>query len=119
MPARAACRDRNSSLPRSSLGTGGTRDDPSRGVKGINVREKRRHERRTLTEDELARLIRSAETGPARFGMSGPFRAMAYRLAAATGLRLCELRALTPASFDRAGDEPSVSLPATRHRKRS
>src|SRR5262249_15137538 len=73
------------------------RDNPMRGVKGFNVEED--SPRRSLTDDELARLIRYAETGPIRYDMPGPLRAMAYRVAAATGFRVDELRSLTPESF--------------------
>jgi hypothetical protein len=63
------------------------RDNPMRGVKGYNPEEDLRHERRSLTDAELARLVAAAESGPNLFGMPGPLRAMAYRVAAATGFR--------------------------------
>ena len=43
---------------------GRLRDNPMRGVKGFNPEEDLRHERRTLTPDELARLVEAAENGP-------------------------------------------------------
>jgi integrase len=98
--------------------TGRLGDNPMRGVKGFNVDEDRRHERRTLTDEELAQLIRTAETGPERFGMSGPLRAMAYRLAAATGLRVAELRTLTPDAFRLDGPEPVVWVRASATKNR-
>ena len=88
------------------------RENPMRGVKGFNVEEDRRHERRSLTDAELSCLILAASVGPASWGMPGPLRAMAYRLASATGLRAEELRTLTPESFRLAGPEPSVMLKA-------
>ena len=91
---------------------GRVRDDPTRGVKGFNAAEDRRHERRCLSDGELARLVAAAERGRALFGMPGPLRAAAYRVAAGTGFRAEELRALTPESFDLGGPEPSVSLAA-------
>jgi hypothetical protein len=94
---------------------GRLRDDPMRGVRGFNAEEDVRHERRTLTDDELARLIRAAESGPELFDMPGPLRAMAYRVAAATGFRAEELRTLTPESFRTKGpSRPSISRPARR-----
>ena len=93
--------------------TGRLRDNPMRGVKGFNVEEDIRHARRSLTNDELARLIESAERGPERSGMPGPLRAMAYRVAAATGFRVDELRKLTPESFRLNGPEPSIVLHAS------
>ena len=44
------------------------------GVTGFNVREDVRHERRVLTDDELARLIEAAEVGPVVYRMEGPLR---------------------------------------------
>src|SRR5262245_5207329 len=53
------------------------RDNPMRGVKGFNPEEDRRHERRSLSDGELTRLVQAAATGPALFGMPGPLRALA------------------------------------------
>ena len=44
--------------------------------------------------------------------MSGPLRAMAYRVAAATGFRVAELRSLTAESFRLQGPDPSIFLRA-------
>ena len=100
---------------------GRLRENPMRGVSGFNAEEDVRHARRCLTDDELARLVLAAECGPAVWGMPGPLRAMAYRLAAATGFRGAELRALTPESFrldgPRASDQ-SPSGPATHEQNR-
>ncbi len=72
---------------------GRLRDNPMRGVAGFNVDEDVRHARRSLADDELARLVRAAESGPEVFGMPGPLRAMAYRVATATGFRVAEIGA--------------------------
>ncbi|MBX6315811.1 MAG: site-specific integrase [Isosphaeraceae bacterium] len=53
---------------------------------GYNVAEDRRHDRRTLAVDELRRLIDAAYRGPSYRRMTGPARALCYRLAVATGL---------------------------------
>jgi integrase len=98
--------------------TGRVRDNPMRGVKGFNADEDPRHERRSLTDKELARLIRSAETGPVLFGMPGPLRAMAYRVAAATGFRAAELRSQTHGSFRLDGPEQTVFLKASATKNR-
>jgi hypothetical protein len=42
-----------------------TREDALRGVRGYNAKEDRRHDRRTISLDELQRLIAVAEGGPA------------------------------------------------------
>ncbi len=44
----------------------------SDGVEGLNVEEDLRHVRSSLADEELARLIHSAESGPDRLRMSGP-----------------------------------------------
>ena len=87
-----------------------TRDNALRGVKGFNVKEDRRHDRRTVSLDELHRLIQAAERGPATMGMTGPARSLCYRLAASTGLRYSEIASIRPASFD--WKAPSVTVQA-------
>jgi len=69
------------------------------GVTGYNAKEDVRHARRDLPDDELTRLIEGVYRGPLSYGMSGPDRALAYRLATATGFRAEEVRSLTPESF--------------------
>jgi integrase len=81
-----------------------------RGLKGYNVEEDRRHDRRTLSLEELRRLVEAAHRGKPYYGVSGPARALCYRTAAATGLRFSELASLTPESFD--WDAPSVTVQA-------
>ena len=74
------------------------------------VRNDRRHERRALSLDEVERLLKVARDGPDRYGMTGPERAMLYRLAIESGLRASELRSLTRSGFDLDGPEPSVTV---------
>jgi integrase len=87
--------------------------NPMRGVKGFNFEEDIRHERRSLTDSEFATLVQTAQRGPVVWGMTGPLRAMAYRIAAATGFRADEIRSLTPEAFRLEGPEPSVVLHAS------
>jgi integrase len=91
---------------------GRIRGVPSDGVEGFNVDEDPRHVRRSLTDDELARLIAHAETARTVLGMPGPLRAMAYLVAASTGFRVDELRSLTPESFRLEGRRPQITLTA-------
>ncbi len=79
---------------------------------GRNVREDRRHDRRALEVSEVRALLAATCNAPTRFGMSGPQRAMLYRLALETGLRANELRSLTRASFTLEGKEPTVTIAA-------
>jgi integrase len=80
--------------------TGRLRDNSLIGLTGYNAKEDRRHDRRTIALDELQRLIAVAEQGPIYQAMTGPMRALCYRLAVASGLRFSEIASITPDSFD-------------------
>jgi len=112
---------------------GRARDDALAHLGGFNVATDRRHDRRALSDDELARLIATAERGAAwtwrvgctrrRIGgralaLSGPDRAMLYRLAVATGFRAGEIASLTPASFDLDADPPTITVEAAYSKRR-
>jgi integrase len=102
----------------------------------LNEKEDRRLVRRALTKDELARLLAAAEAGPPieavrgpgttrknldpAGSISGPQRALLYRLAMGTGFRANEIRTLTPENFRLEGDEPSIAWrPGTRRTARA
>ncbi len=89
---------------------GRLRDDPLVGVAGFNAKEDRRHDRRTLSIEELSRLIRAAHEGPTYRKMTGPARALCYRLAVATGLRFSEIKSITPRSFVLGSEAPMVTV---------
>ena len=72
------------------------REDALRGVAGFNAKEDRRHDRRTVSLDELHRLVEAAQHGPEVMGLSGPARSLCYRLAVATGLRYSEIASIAP-----------------------
>jgi integrase len=91
---------------------GRTADDALVGVAGFNVQTDRRHDRRTISVEELQRLIDAAHNGPTYQQMTGPARALVYRLAVATGLRYSELSSIRPESFDLSGDRPTVTVTA-------
>jgi len=99
---------------------GRTRDDPLVHLSGFNSQLDRRHDRRALTDEELARLIKAAEKGPKIRAMTGPERAMLYHLAVGTGFRANELRSLTPESFDLEANTPTVTVQAaySKHRRK-
>jgi len=86
-----------------------------RGLKALkprSVEADRKKTRRALTPAELDHLIATTEAGPAvaistrpaekvrKPELTGPERAMLYRLAAGTGFRAGELRSLTRESFE-------------------
>ena len=98
---------------------GRTREDAVAFLKAQNVATDRRHDRRALTDDELAALLQAAEAGPTIQGMTGPDRAMLYRLAAGTGFRRNEIRTLTPEAFALEADPPTITIEAgySKHRK--
>jgi integrase len=93
----------------------------------FNVEADRRHVRRDLTAEELAKLLAAAASGR-RYtkdggSMDGPDRRILYVLAANTGFRRSELASLTRASFDLQpgeGREPTVTVEAahSKHRRR-
>ncbi len=78
----------------------------------------RRHERRALLADELARLIHAAATGPMWLSISGTDRARLYLVAAGTGFRANECRSLTPESFALDADPPTISVTAAYSKRR-
>ena len=100
-------------------------------IRPINEAEDRRRVRRTLSRDEIARLLAATEAGPPRTirrtrkvatkvgpavqgtEISGPERAALYRLALGTGFRAEELRTLSPERFQLDGPEPTVTVLAT------
>ena len=90
--------------------SGRMRSNPVAGVKPYRADSDRRYERRPLAPDEMARLVAAAEQGPDIEGVPGPVRAMAYRVAAATGFRLEEVRSLTLESFRLIGANPGAVL---------
>ena len=86
---------------------------PFASVRKGNAERDRRHVRRPLTQSELARLIDAAhESAVAIRGLTGPDRAMLYRVCALTGYRAGEAAALAPENFDLARPAPAVTLSA-------
>ncbi|MEO0588364.1 MAG: tyrosine-type recombinase/integrase [Planctomycetota bacterium] len=87
--------------------------DPLAGVSSLNTEQDRRLQRRALKPDEAVRLIRAAENDrPAKRGISGKERAMAYRIALGTGFRASELRSLHPDSFSLDSAPPHITVEA-------
>jgi len=98
---------------------GRSREDAISHLSGYNVKLDRRHDRRALCDDELARLIEAAERGPVVLGMSGHDRAVLYRLAVGTGFRANEIRSLTADSFNLDADQLTITIEAaySKHRR--
>ncbi|SIO58479.1 Site-specific recombinase XerD [Singulisphaera sp. GP187] len=88
------------------------RADSLAGVVGFNAKEDRRHDRRTISLEELRRVVEAAQVGANYREMSGPARALCYRLAVSTGLRFSEIASITPGSFDWSADSATVTVAA-------
>ena len=94
------------------------KDDPLETLQPISVESDRRHDRRCPSDDEIARLLEYLQ-GPrakVRRGMTGPQRALGYKISMATGYRAQELRSLTLASFD--WDRSEVTVVASYSKRR-
>ena len=89
------------------------RKSPLKSLKRLNVKSDRRHDRRSLTDDEFARLVEAAEAGKVVEGVKGPDRAMLYILAAWTGYRRQELASLSHKSLDLDSERPDVKVDAS------
>lgn len=83
-------------------------ESPVDHLTGLNVKLDRRHDRRSLTAEELAELLKVTAAGPVRHKMTGQARAMLYRVAMETGLRRNELRSLTGASIETEANPPAI-----------
>lgn len=92
-------------------------ESPLQHLKAINSKPDRRHERRALTVDESRRLLETTQSGPYRFGMEGPERALLYQLALESGLRSGELRSLQVRSFDLEIGTVVVKAAYSKHRR--
>ena len=93
-------------------------ESPLAHLTGLNVKADRRRERRALSIDDVKSLLAAAQNGEDIEGMSGPERAMLYRLAVETGLRRAELASLKRGSFDLDGEQPTVTVAAAYSKNR-
>ena len=96
-----------------------TRDNALVDLARFNEATDPRHVRRELLPEEIAGLLRVTEgrTLP-EHEITGPDRAMVYRVALGTGFRAKELRSLTPRSFDLDADSPTVTVQAAHSKRR-
>jgi len=79
----------------------------------LNARADLRHERRTLSPEELGKLLYVTRTSDRTFrGLDGEARFCLYLLACRSGLRCSELASLTPRSFSFKTDPPTVTVGA-------
>src|SRR5207302_731707 len=83
-------------------------DSPLAHLEGGNVRLDRRHERRELSDAELACLFEHTRRAGRVRRISGPDREMLYLTSLYTGLRASELASLTPGSFALDGEPATL-----------
>lgn len=85
--------------------------NPCLSLKKLNPETDRRHVRRPLDRDELARLIAATRASRRTVRtLNGADRAMPYQVAALTGYRASELAAVRPCDCTLAADPPAVVL---------
>jgi len=80
-------------------------------------RTERRRTRRVLELAELKKFLAAAQDGPHMYGLSGPTRAILYKLAIFTGLRASEIESLTVGSFDWKTCEVRVEAAYSKRRR--
>ena len=95
-------------------------ENPITHLKPLNASTAPSRERRPLEVGEMQRLLEATKRASERFGMTGPERAMLYRVAVETGLRAGELRSLKRGSFELDRDPPTVTVVAaySKHRRK-
>lgn len=87
--------------------------DPLARLRPMNARLDPRHVRRALTFEELCKLVQVAQSGPELRDVSGPTRAMVWRLAAEVGLRVGEIAGLQVGDLDLDPVGPALTVRAT------
>ncbi len=92
--------------------------DPLEHLQMLDVKTDRRHDRRTLSGEEIERLLDAARQGPPVESISGVDRAMLYVLSAWTGFRKKELGSLTIRSFQLEGLPYTVTVQAAYSKRR-
>ena len=84
-----------------------------RPIDAKRVRSYRRRERRAASVNEISKLLAVTAAEPERFGMTGPERAVLYRVTIETGLRAAELACLQKAHLDIESNPPAIILPGS------
>lgn len=93
-------------------------ESPVSHLRKLNAETDRKRKRRPLEPNDFIRLITTTIAAPTRFNMTGPERALCYRVATETGFRANEIHHLTKASFELGGDEPTVTCEAGYSKRR-
>ena len=94
--------------------------NPLESLQRGNVRLDRRHDRQTLSRQQLVALLETARASTIFFrGLSGEDRYHLYLTALSIGFRKSELASLAPASFALASEHPTVTIPARMAKNRT
>src|SRR5262249_17934619 len=90
-----------------------TSENPLTHMKGRNGEKDKRHDRRSLSLDELRLAFQTAQESSSIYReLAGWDRAMLYTVACATGFRASELAMLCPEHFDLESEPPTATLGA-------
>jgi site-specific recombinase XerC len=95
--------------------------NPLAGIPRLNTETDVRHPRRSLTPEELGKLLQAARESEVSVQCyTGEDRARIYMLSYMTGLRKGELASLTPSSFLLDASQPTVTVQAgaSKHRRK-
>jgi integrase len=82
-----------------------------------NAKTDIRHQRRSISLDEFARLLGAAKHGRRHARMSGPLRELCYRFTFMTGLRFSEVKAVRSVWFDWQASTVTVPAKFSKNRK--
>jgi len=92
-------------------------ENPVVNLATLNERTDKRHQRRALEPAEVRKLLDAATKGGELAGMAGTERALVYRVALESGLRLNELATMTRACVDLARGTLTVRAAYSKHRR--
>jgi len=84
----------------------------------LSVDADRRHDRRSLSDEEFSRLVTAAQNGRTVEGLAGKDRAMLYILAAWTGYRRRELSSITRKSVEFTEQSATITVVAGYSKRR-
>lgn len=104
------------SFARWMIADGRSSESPLAHLSAVHAARVRR--RRPLTADEARRLLAHCAGAGSVLGISGPERALIYRLTMETGLRAKEVRSLRVASFELDTEPPCVRVLAENTKNR-
>jgi len=93
--------------------------DPLASLRPVRAKLDPRHVRRALRPEELRALVQAAHDGPEVRGVTGPTRALAWRLGCEAGLRIGEVFTLQVRDIDleaHGGPTLTIRAPVTKNR---